>query len=137
MRTFLVIALALIAIPAAAQDQDRTLLNTATWMFAASAASDQASTVYVAHHEPAGYVFAEADPLYSRWTNNLPMLCAASTGVDVASTLAIRHFLGQKHPRIASALLFGMASVRFGTAWHNIATLPTPTRPVFVNTVNR
>ena len=113
----------LLAWSSAASPQDVSL-TLPTIVFVASAASDQASTVYGFHTPPlvrgaSTLTFVEADPLYA-WTNrHSGPYVVASTGVDLLTVLFARR-LSRQHPRLAVIGLYTLSALRLTAAAQNL-----------------
>jgi hypothetical protein len=101
-----------------------TSLRLPTIVFIASAASDQASTVYGFHTPPlvrgaSTLTFEEADPLYAWTSRHSGPYVAASTAVDLMTILVARR-LGRQHPRLAVVGLYTLSALRFTAAVQNL-----------------
>lgn len=95
--------------PAHAQDVD-----TATRVFAASAAADWTMTgIGLSRGTIApGVRFSESTPTL-RWAHDDPALTvAAGAAMDVAGVYALRRWLAPTHPRLAAVTLYALAASR-------------------------
>ena len=119
----LVLALVVFAWSAAISAQDVSL-TLPTIVFVASAAGDQASTVYGFHTPPvvrgtSTLTFVEADPLYAWTSRHSGRYVAVSTGVDVLTAMLVRR-LGRQHPRLAGVGLYTLSALRLTAAIQNL-----------------
>jgi hypothetical protein len=85
-------------------------------VFAAAAASDQASTAYSWHRQP---TFTEQDPLISWISRDTPALLITGSTVDIG-TMWLARRLHRSHPKVAIAALYAWAAVRATVAAQNV-----------------
>ena len=81
-------------------------LSRPTIVFAATAASDWATTYHGISH---GY-FAEGNSLINRWQDHPAAMVAAGSAMDVASVMVWNRFVGRRHPKIAAVGLYAASA---------------------------
>ncbi len=101
-------------------------LKIAAWMFAAGAASDDASTCW-ALNRYRDHIW-EANPLIKGLDQQPVLLTTVSVAADVAGAWAWTHFVGRKHRRIAIVGFYAMAGVRTWLAIKNTRNIRSAAR---------
>src|SRR5258708_7788101 len=106
------------AAPASAQPSSHPLLTAAEWTFFAAAQADAGTT----YRCQASHSCIEVDPLYAHLSPSASV--AASLAIDAADVWLIGHVVGKHHPRIATAILFGLTAVRVRATIHTLNLPP-------------
>ena len=101
--------------PAIASAQDSRLL-VPTLAASTAAAADWATT----HHALSNYRVREVNPLLRPYERRPGQLVTVGAVMDGAVFSAWNLTVGQKHPRVAAAGLWGMAAFRTYLAIHNL-----------------
>jgi hypothetical protein len=121
--------LLLCATPVFAQDMP-TSHRIALGTYVGSAALDYHSTYKVL--ADGGY---EKNPL-GKLTDSHPVgTVVLGAAVDVTATTLLYKWLGKRHPKLTTALLFGVSSVRLSLAVHNYHTPGVIIRPQYAQSV--
>ena len=81
-----------------------------------ASAADWATT----YHALKNYRLREANPLLRPLERTPGKMVAMGMAIDVASFSAWNMTVGQKHPKVAAAGLWGVAAFRGYLAWHNM-----------------
>lgn len=110
--------LLLVMVPSAAAEEPSGLMLPTAAYFAGNAA-DWTASAWCQHN----WRCEEGDPMY-RWAylrGGTPPTIALMAGVDIATYVTARHFLGHSHPKLFAGLLYASAGYRSYLAARNIA----------------
>ena len=100
----------------ASAQQLRPSLRIPTTIASVAAAADWAST----YHAMSNYHVRETNILLQPWQDSPGKLVVVGAAIDVGTFMAWNKFVGERHPKVASAGMWAMAGFRAYLVFHNL-----------------
>jgi hypothetical protein len=110
---------AMLVLPAVASAQERPSLKLPTMVASAAAAADWATT----YHGLSNYQLREMNPFLRPLERKPGRMITVGAAIDSAAFSVWNVSVGQKHPKIAAAGLWGMAAFRTYLAIQNMRNM--------------